>query len=119
MIPFCWIFCYTAIKKGVVDIEAYYEHYYSFIKERALNTKCDSVLNTLYNIYTSRHPVDCDQIQALFHSADDILCTLSAKRRHRLLRLILDICTAYERLAFIEGAQVGVQLGNELTNQNE
>ena len=100
-------------------MEPYYMHYYSFLKEHSLNLKYSSHLITLYTVYTSLHPIHSDQIQALFDTTEDVLRTLSTKRRHKLFRLILEICTAYEQQAFIEGIRVGTQLENELLNRTE
>lgn len=100
-------------------MNSYVRQYCMFLKEKTTDLDYPSYLDALYTIYTRHHPIESQEIYAHFDSAEYILHAISAKRRRALFRIILDICTAYERLAFIKGVQIGTQLMHEITERSE
>ena len=100
-------------------MDSYFSRYYTFLKEKSLKLDYPSHLDMLYTVYTRRHPIDSQEIRECFDSMEHILHALSAKRRHALLRAVLNVCAAYERSAFIEGIQIGAQLMQEITKATE
>lgn len=118
IIPFSLSFCYH-IDKAVIIIETFFSHYYGYLKEKAINLEYHSYLDALYAFYTHRHPIDNQEIHSHLNSVETIISTLSTKRQRKLVHIIIDVCAAYERAAFIEGIQVGAQLIREITNTDE
>lgn len=96
--------------------------YYQFIKEQHkhnLKSSADSFLELLWQHYTIGHSIDCEKIRMHFESVVTTLSPLSQKRQRTLLRTVVDLCLEHERIAFIEGVQIGAQLAAEITNDTE
>ena len=99
-------------------MDAYIQRYYQFVKEHAKRSKSNNtlpILEQLWQSYSIGHTIDCESIRTHFQTAENALSSLSQKRQRILLRTIIDLCLEHERIAFLEGIQVGVQLAEELT----
>lgn len=99
-------------------MDAYIQRHYQFVKEHAKRTQSNnspSILEQLWQSYSIGHTIDCENIRMHFQTVENTLSSLSQKRQRILLRTIIDLCLEHERIAFLEGIQIGVQLSEELT----
>lgn len=74
----------------------------------------NSILEMLYYYYTVANPVDNAVIRCQFKQLNDILCRLPLSENEAIFSLTGDLCSAYERQAFLDGIHVGMQLFSEL-----
>lgn len=73
-----------------------------------------SVLEFLWHCYSAANPVDNGEVKAAETAIMPVFQELSFDSSNMLNDLILDLCTAYQRAAFLEGIQVGAHLVEEL-----
>ena len=73
-----------------------------------------SVLDFLYTAYADVQGQDPQEIKQLFVSLDDHLQVLSLEENSEIFTLICNVCSAYEKRAFLDGIQVGASLILEL-----
>ena len=73
-----------------------------------------SVLELLWYCYSASNPIDDGLIKQQEEALKPVFDELSNDSADRLFNLIGDLCTAYQRAAFLEGVQVGIQLTREL-----
>ena len=74
----------------------------------------DSILDFLWYCYLSTNPVDDGQIQQAESAIAPVFNELSTKNSDKLSDYILELCTAYQRAAFLEGILIGAHLTEEL-----
>ena len=79
------------------------------------DSNCETVLDQLYQAYTESHESDPPEIRDGFKELDDLLGDLSLDDNNAVWNLCCQLCTAYERKAFLDGLQYGAQLIGELT----
>ena len=72
------------------------------------------ILDYLWDLYSASNPVDDGQIRAHELALAPVFHALPFMASDTLFDLIADLCTAYQRAAFLEGLQVGVNLVAEL-----
>lgn len=87
---------------------------------RNYQTRCgqdssDSILELLWYCYLESNPVDDGQIKQAEAAIAPVFEELSLKSSDLLMDSICDICTAYQRAAFLEGLQTGFHLSDELS----
>ena len=75
---------------------------------------CETVLDQLYLAYAESHESDPPEIRNGFKELDDLLGSLSLDDNNAVWNLCCQLCTAYERKAFIDGLQYGAHLMREL-----
>ena len=73
-----------------------------------------SVLQFLWDCYAAANPVDSGEVKAAEAAIMPVFQELSFDSSNMLSDLILDLCTTYQRAAFLEGIQVGAHLVEEL-----
>ncbi len=73
-----------------------------------------SLLEFLWQSYTTENPIDSDQIRALFDSLGPIHDALSVEDSDLLFQTICSLCIEHERVAFLEGLRIGARLTAEL-----
>ena len=78
------------------------------------DSNCETVLDQLYQAYAESHESDPPEIRDGFKELDDLLGDLSLDDNNAVWNLCCQLCTAYERKAFLDGLQYGAQLINEL-----
>ena len=78
------------------------------------DSDCETVLDQLYQAYAESHESDPSEIRNGFKELDDLLSSLSLGDNNAVWNLCCQLCTAYERKAFIDGLQYGAQLILEL-----
>ena len=77
-------------------------------------SECETVLDQLYQAYAEFHESDPAEIRNGFKELDDLLAELSLDDNNAVWNLCCQLCTAYERKAFIDGLQYGAHLMLEL-----
>ena len=78
------------------------------------DSDCETVLDQLYQAYAESHESDPPEIRDGFKELDAFLEQLSLDDNNAVWNLCCQICTAYERKAFLDGLQYGVHLVSEL-----
>ena len=78
------------------------------------DSNCETVLEQLYQAYAESHESDPPEIRDGFKELDDLLGDLSLDDNNAVWNLCCQLCTAYERKAFIDGLQHGSHLMLEL-----
>lgn len=78
------------------------------------DSDCETVLDQLYQAYTESHESDPPEIHDGFKELDDLLGDLSLDDNNAVWNLCCQLCTAYERKAFLDGLQYGAHLMQEL-----
>ena len=74
------------------------------------DTDCETVLDQLYQAYAESHESDPPEIRNGFKELDALLEHLSLDDNNAVWNLCCQLCTAYERKAFIDGLQYGAHL---------
>ena len=92
-----------------------------YIKSRKFDggtSECETVLDQIYQAYAESHESDPPEIRNGFKELDDLLGDLSLDDNNAVWNLCCQLCTAYERKAFLDGLQYGAHLIQELHNSN-
>ena len=74
------------------------------------DSNCETVLDQLYQVYTESHESDPPNIRDGFKELDDLLGSLALNDNNAVWNLCCQLCTAYERKAFIDDLQYGARL---------
>ena len=74
----------------------------------------ETVLDQLYQAYAESHESDPAEIRDGFKELDNLLGDLSLDDNNAVWNLCCQLCTAYERKAFLDGLQYGAHLILEL-----
>lgn len=75
-----------------------------------MGSKTRSVSELLYEYYTEENPIDTEEIRESFREIDQVIRKLSVQENDRVFTLTCRLCSQHERLAFLEGLRVGMQL---------
>ena len=78
------------------------------------DSDCETVLDQLYQAYAESHENDPPEIRNGFKELDEFLEGLSLDNNNAVWNLCCQLCTAYERKAFLDGLQYGAHLMTEL-----
>ena len=78
------------------------------------DNNCETVLDQLYQAYAESHESDPQEISNGFKELDDLLGDLSLDDNNAVWNLCCQLCTAYERKAFLDGLQYGAHLMQNL-----
>ena len=95
----------------------YIENLKSFLKDQTPNYGYDdtnSLLEMIYYFYTVNNPIDNGRIRCQFWELDQILSKLTLDENNKMFMLVSQLCTDYERQAFLEGIHVGLRLFQEI-----
>ena len=79
---------------------------------------CETVLDQLYLAYADSHESDPPEIRNGFKDLDTLLEHLPLADNSSVWNLVCQLCTAYERKAFLDGLQYGAHLMNELFKED-
>ena len=77
------------------------------------DSDCETVLDQLYQAYAESHESDPPEIRDGFKELDALLEHLSLDDNNAVWNLCCQLCTAYERKAFLDGLQYGAHLIQE------
>ena len=96
----------------------YIEKLNEFLSEQHPNFPhdVDSLLGVLYYYYTEDNPIDNALIRCQFKELDDCLKSLSWEQHEMVFATICNLCSSFERQAFLNGIPVGVRLYQELSD---
>ena len=75
---------------------------------------CETVLEQLYQAYIQSHEGDPKEIKAGFQELEEFLCSLPLEDNDAVFTLCCNLCSIYQRMAFIAGLQYGARLIQEL-----
>ena len=78
------------------------------------DSDCETVLDQLYQAYAESHESDPPEIRNGFKELDALLEQLSLDDNNAVWNLCCQLCTAYERKAFLDGLQYGALLMQEM-----
>ena len=78
------------------------------------DSDCKTDLDQLYQAYAESHESDPPEIRDGCKELDDLLGDLSLDDNNAVWNLCCQLCTAYERKAFLDGLQYGAHLMYEL-----
>lgn len=82
------------------------------------DSDCETVLDQLYLAYAESHESDPPEIRDGFKELDTLLEHLPLDDNNAVWNLCCQLCTAYERKAFLDGLQYGAHLMNELFKED-
>ena len=74
------------------------------------DSDCKTVLDQLYQAYAESHENDPPEIRDGFKELDDLLSGLSLEDNNAVWNRCCQLCTAYERKAFVDGLKYGAYL---------
>ena len=74
------------------------------------DSDCETVLDQLYQAYAESHESDPPKIRDGFKELDALLDGLPLDDNNTVWNLCCQLCTAYERKAFIDGVRYGAHL---------
>ena len=89
----------------------------AYINAHPFNTgdsDCETVLDQLYQAYAESHESDPAEIRDGFKELDNLLGDLFLDDNNAVWNLCYQLCTAYERKAFLDGLKYGTHLVLEL-----
>ena len=72
------------------------------------------VQDQIYQAYAESHESDPPEIKDSFKRLDDLLGALPLNDNNAVFNLCCNLCTAYERKAFVDGVKYGAYLMGEL-----
>lgn len=79
------------------------------------STDIHSLIEMLYENYTSHNPIDNQAIRDKFEEMDNILEKLSWDDNNNVFSLASTLCLEHEQVAFMEGFRLGARLVVEIT----
>ena len=74
----------------------------------------ESVLESLYELWISQDPAYDDHVRGLQDRLDEWMGKMSMAEADRLNNVIVDLCIAYSRKGFLDGARMGGLLIREI-----
>ena len=78
------------------------------------DSNCETILEQLYQAYAESHESAPPEIRNGFKELDALLEQLSLDDNNAVWNLCCQLCTVYERKAFLDGLQYGAHLMREL-----
>jgi len=75
---------------------------------------CETVLEQLYQAYIQTHEGDPKEIREGFQELEEFLCSLPLEDNDAVFTLCCNLCSIYQRMAFMGGLQYGARLMQEL-----
>lgn len=75
---------------------------------------CETVLEQLYQAYMQSHEGDPEEIREGFQELEEFLCSLPLEDNDAVFTLCCNLCSIYQRMAFMDGLQYGAHLMCEL-----
>lgn len=75
---------------------------------------CETVLDQLYQAYIQSHEGDPEEICEGFERLEEFIRSLPLDDNDAVFTLCCNLCSIYQRMAFIDGLQYGAHLMREL-----
>ena len=76
----------------------------------------DSVLTLLYEAYSEVNRMDDVRIKADFNALYQAMNSMTLQEMDQILDPVCTLCRDHERFGFVQGVQIGVLLGKELSD---
>ncbi len=76
----------------------------------------ESVLSFLYEAYSQVNRMDDDRIKADFNTLYQAMNGMTLQKMDQVLDPVCTLCRDHERFGFVQGVQIGVLLGKELSD---
>ena len=80
------------------------------------NEDINSVIYLIYDCFTELNPIDTEEIRAYFGEINDVVERLTVEENDCVFSVVCQLCSVHERLAFVEGFRMGMQLMMEINN---
>lgn len=90
--------------------------YLTICQQRGGINGIESVLEFLWECYNAGTPVDGGTIREYEEKLRPVMEALPYQTSNDLFDLIVDLCTAYQHAAFLEGLTLGARLHAELSS---
>lgn len=74
----------------------------------------ESMLETLYELWINRDPVYDEEVRELYRQLEECMAGLTEVEIDRIGDIIADLCLAYSKGAFLDGAKMGGALIHEI-----
>lgn len=100
----------------------YIEKLNRFLADQPPVIRCEdakTILELLCYYYCSFHSVDSAIIRSQFHDLHTTLPRLTFEEHDAVFAATTELCASYEKKAFMDGVQVGMQLFKELNGNAE
>ena len=104
-----------------MNLQEYISHLRSCIASNPPDlgdSDCETILEQLYQAYADSHESDPPEIRNGFKDLDTLLEHLPLADNNSVWNLVCQLCTAYERKAFLDGLQYGAHVMNELFKED-
>lgn len=75
---------------------------------------CETVLDQLFQAYVQSHESDPEEISEGFERLEEFIRSLPLDDNDAVFTLCCNLCSIYQRMAFIDGLQYGAHLMREL-----
>ena len=79
---------------------------------------CETVLEQLYQAYIQSHEGDPEEIREGFRELEEFLYSLPLEDNDAVFTLCCNLCSIYQRMAFMDGLQYGAHLIRELSKDD-
>ena len=97
-------------------MEKFFETLKKHIAERPPDCgDTDSILGMLYECHNENNPYDNEQIKADFNELYQQMNGMPLREMDRIIYPVCRLCRDHEKIGFIEGIRIGMQLQTELT----
>ena len=97
-------------------MQSFAEVFKTYTRDHPFDPGCsETVLDQLYVAYAESHESDPPEISDGFKELDTLLEHLPLDDNNAVWNLYCQLCTAYERKAFLDGLQYGACLIRELS----
>ena len=80
---------------------------------------CETVLEQLFQAYIQSHEGDPEEIRDGFQELEEFLCSLPLEDNDAVFTLCCNLCSIYQRMAFMDGLQYGARLMQEPESPGE
>ena len=75
---------------------------------------CQSILESLYELWLDRDPAWDENVRQLYEKLGEWVEPMTVEEADRLVGLIAELCTAYSRKGFLDGAKMSGLLLREI-----
>ncbi len=77
----------------------------------------ESVLESLYELWINQDPAYDETVRRLYGELGEWMDHMSREENDRLTGVIVDLCVAYSRKGFLDGARMGGRLIQEILHE--
>ena len=74
----------------------------------------ESVIGMIYNCYKDQNNMENSEIKTGFEMLYSLLCGKSSDETEEFVDTVCALCSEHEKIAFIEGIQIGIRLAQEV-----